>query len=352
MNTNWEISTGSLTINSGGSLVKDASIRSFAMNGGAFTNNGYFSIDRFAAYSGTLTNTDSMYISQLLYNTTTISNSGKIYGADSFYTANTLHITSTGSIVVTNFMNTLNVQNDGQLNLTYFLNTGTYTSTGVTTAYQFLNAGTSVIKDTVNISDDFTNAGNMTVDTNVSFQVLHDFLNSDTAAHHAVFNNNGAVVIGNDFTNDDTLKGNEGTFCVAAFSTNTGYFKGTIDFCDQTPMNTVPINIDLNTGVIGPDVTSCTHSCKVLTGIKENTLASNVNVYPNPFTSEVTFETDNNSSNPEIRLTIFNMIGEQVFSHIYTQNKITLSKNDLNSGVYFYRMESNSLNSEGKLIAE
>jgi hypothetical protein len=89
-----------------------------------------------------------------------------------------------------------------------------------------------------------------------------------------------------------------------------------------------------------------------LTGIKESIQASNVNVYPNPFTSEVTFETDNNSSNPEIRLTIFNMIGEQVFSHIYTQNKIILSKNDLNSGVYFYRLESNSLSSEGKLIAE
>jgi hypothetical protein len=46
------------------------------------------------------------------------------------------------------------------------------------------------------------------------------------------------------------------------------------------------------------------------------------------------------------------MVGEQVFSHIYTQNKITLSKNELNSGVYFYRLESNSAYSEGKLIAE
>jgi hypothetical protein len=117
-------------------------------------------------------------------------------------------------------------------------------------------------------------------------------------------------------------------------------------------MNTVPINIDLNTGVIGPDVTSCTHSCKVLTGIKENSPASGADVYPNPFTTEVTFETGNNSDNVETRLTIFNIIGEQVFSHIYKQNKITLSKNDLNSGVYFYRLENNSGSSEGKLIAE
>jgi hypothetical protein len=331
LNTNWGFSSGSLTIDNGGSLIKDASIRSFAMNGGTFTNNGYFYIDRFAAYTGTLNNSDSMHVTQALYNSATFTNSGTIYGLDSFYTANSLHITNTGTIAATNFMNTLTVQNDGIVNFTYFLNTGSYSSTGITSAFQFLNSGISVLGDTLNILDDFTNAGIMTVDSNVLFLVAHDFLNSDTTAHHAVFNNNGGVQIGNDFTNVDTLKGDKGTFCVAAFSTNTGYFKGTIDFCDQTPMNTVPINIDLNTGVIGANVTSCTQACKVLTGITENKQeTTSLHVYPNPFIDEVTFETNDNG-NPEIKLYIFNILGQQVFSHIYTQNKIILNNNDLNN---------------------
>src|SRR5271157_4140244 len=44
LNTNWGFSSGSLTIDNGGALSKNASIRDFAMNGGTFTNNGYFYI--------------------------------------------------------------------------------------------------------------------------------------------------------------------------------------------------------------------------------------------------------------------------------------------------------------------
>jgi hypothetical protein len=345
LNTNWGYSSGSLTINSGGSLVQDASTRGFELNGGTFTNNGSFSIDRFAAYNGTLTNSDSMQITQFLYNTATITNSGIIYNMDSLYNDNSLLNTNTGSISATNLLNSANLQNNGQMNLTNYTNSGTYISTGKTTVLQFLNSGTSVISDTVNINNDFTNAGNMTLDTHVVFIVVHDFLNSDTIIHHAVFNNNGAVTIGNDFTNNDTLKGNKGTFCVAYFSTNTGYFEGTIDFCGQTQL--------VNTGVIGPNVTSCTHTCQFLTGIPKHTQkTTTVNVYPNPFIDEVTFETSDNGINPEIKLSIFNILGQQVFSHVYSQNKITISKNDLNSGVYFYRIESNSFSSDGKLIAE
>jgi hypothetical protein len=351
LNTNWGITSVSLTINSGGSLVKDATVRSFAMNGGTFTNNGYCNIDRFAVYTGTLINNDSLHINQVLYNTGTITTTGKVYGLDSLYTAGTFSITNTGSVTATNFMNALNAQNSGHVNLTYFLNTGTYTSAGITTVQQYLNTGTSTINDTVNVTVDFENMGNMNVSTNIPFLVAHDFLNKDSINHDAVFNNNGIVIIGNDFTNTDTLKGNGGSFCVAAYSTNTGYFKGTIDFCDQTPLITVPINIDINTGVIGPNVTSCTHSCGTV-GLYENKQEiSDVHVFPNPFTDAVKFELSG-MSNSKTSLSIFDILGNKVFSGVYDKNEIIINRKELKDGLYFYHIENGSTIITGKLIAE
>lgn len=353
LNTNWAYTTGIVTINSGASLVKDYAIRSWAQNGGNLINDGTFEVDRLAIYAGSVTNSNTFIVNNSYYNgaTATLTNTGLIGDVDSLLNSGTINNNQYGEIDATNLWNNNSLINDGRLKITYFLNTVDFTNNDFLQANNYLNTGTSVINDSVIVLVDFMNTGTLSNATNNPFLVSHDFLNGDSLVHDALFINDGAVLIGNDFTNLDTLKGTTGYFCIASYSANAGYIKGTIDICDQTPL-TGPPYIDINTGTIGSGVTSCTHSCSV--GITENTeTISFVKVYPNPFSDNVTFEFGlNNYASSETKLSIVDILGQKVYSSVFRGNQITVEKSYFKNGVYFFSIENGTSLMNGKLISQ
>jgi hypothetical protein len=83
----------------------------------------------------------------------------------------------------------------------------------------------------------------------------------------------------------------------------------------------------------------------VVTEINVMSLDSKINVYPNPFSSETIFKTNDNLKNAT--LAIYNTLGQEIklIGNISGQ-EYKLFRDDLQSGIYFYR-----LTEEGKVIA-
>jgi len=353
LNTNWAYSSGSVTINTGGSLKKNNFIRTWAQNGGALVNDGTFEVDRLAINAGTVTNSDSFIVNQAYYigTTATLSNIGLIDQVDSLQNNGTINNDADGYIEATNLWNNNTLNNSGTLHLTNLLNSLSFTNDNELFTDNFLNTGTCNNNKDAGASVDFMNTGKFTNSANGIFFIDHDFLNGDSLLHDALFINEGQVKIWNDFTNLDTIRGTTGFFCIGSYSANAGYIKGTVDICDLTPLAGPPY-IDINTGIIEAGVTSCTHLCTA--GIAENeTIISNVKIYPNPFSDQVTFEFNLNSPTANVsKLTITDMLGQQVFSCVFKGSNITVENNNFKSGVYFYTIENGSALLNGKLISE
>ena len=77
------------------------------------------------------------------------------------------------------------------------------------------------------------------------------------------------------------------------------------------------------------------------TGVPQVAAAvNNCLVYPNPFTERTTF-TFNNPSSAPASLSIYNMQGRLVRNiDNITGNQVTLEREGLASGMYFYRLQS------------
>ena len=113
-----------------------------------------------------------------------------------------------------------------------------------------------------------------------------------------------------------------------------------------------------NKGYIGtganPNFSSLTVSFYEYTpfpaGIEEHDEMT-TNIYPNPFTSSTTFELNKELKNAQLKL--FDVLGKEVRSIYFSANKISLEREKLESGIYFYQISlENKIVSSGKLMAE
>ncbi|HNW98519.1 MAG TPA: T9SS type A sorting domain-containing protein [Bacteroidales bacterium] len=349
LNTNFGYTYGSVNINAGASLIKFGDLVDFAIGGGSFTNEGAFEVARFYSSGGTVTNSGTMTVTQALYNTTTFSNNGIINDVDSLRNDGTIENIQNSEINSTYFWNNGNLNNDGRLKLTNFLNSVSYTGNGTIYTTDFLNTGTATTHDSVIVNYDFMNKGSFQNLSTVPFNVYHDFYNGDSLSHDAVFTNNGFVNISNNFTNADTLKGSSGSFCIAAYSTNSGYIKGTVDICDQSPLSGPPY-IDLNNGVVENTVTSCTHSCSAGIDVISNNIEG-IEVFPNPYSDNATF-IYHSPSTTNASLVIYDITGNAIITKNFTSDGTIKITNELPSGIYFYivRNAEGTIHS-GKLIS-
>ena len=75
-----------------------------------------------------------------------------------------------------------------------------------------------------------------------------------------------------------------------------------------------------------------------------------VKVYPNPFSSEITFYTEGSAS--DIQLDIFNLSGESIYSAKKNTAVFNVILPDLIPGVYFYRLKNEKINVSGKLMKQ
>lgn len=290
LNLDYGYSSGSITINSSGTLTGNSDMRALAISGGTLTNNGTLSIPRFALFSGTITNAGTIQSDSLLVRAT-LSNNGGIIHADQFMISTAGNFTNSGTVVSSNFLNIETVLNSGTMNSNDFMN-----------SKDFTNSVTGVINATNN------------------------FLNADSLATPAVFTNNGIVNVTNDWMNTDTINGS-GKFCVGHNSSNTGVMIGTFDFCDQTGGD-----VDLNVGTIAPTITNCTSSCSV--NIHKNANDNSVNVYPNPSNGIFTVVSNTQSS----KIQVFNLVGSIVYSAQLNSLQTEIQLINQPKGIYFCKI--------------
>lgn len=125
----------------------------------------------------------------------------------------------------------------------------------------------------------------------------------------------------------------------------TGYYNGAGDFdptagtYSLTPVGSYDMfTIKLNTSPTG--------------SIEKNNYFNNTSIFPNPFTSQITFELRENNGK-EVTVVIYNSLGQIVRIQKGSSDKITLQRENLSPGVYFYKAtQEGKVIASGKIIAE
>src|SRR5258706_4726269 len=92
-----------------------------------------------------------------------------------------------------------------------------------------------------------------------------------------------------------------------------------------------------------------------ITGISSNTAQqSEIKLYPNPFTSETTIEILSSENSKNAVLEIFDLPGREIISSLFGNiNKITIGRDKLNCGIYFFKVfEKEKIIATGKIMVE
>lgn len=91
-------------------------------------------------------------------------------------------------------------------------------------------------------------------------------------------------------------------------------------------------------------------------GIKENSIVTNLIVYPNPMESKTTFSMKLESK-ADVSLCITDMVGKEVARFLNTnvqpgESKIAFERNQIPAGIYFYQLEANNSITSGKIVVQ
>jgi len=313
LDTDFAYTSGSITINSGGSLTENVSGRNFGVSGGSLNNDGSFTISNLGITTGTVTNTGTLSPTLLLVGGTLI-NTGVVNQCDSLHITGSLTNNATGSITALAMLSDGLTNNNASIQLNNFQNSS-----------KFYNTSTLIC------TVDFTN-------------------NNVQANGTAMFDNSGAVTVQNDWSNTDSIVGNSsGYFCVANASSNSGFMLGNFDFCDNTPPVSSPF-IDVNTGTVDPLITFCASSACGSTAVNELKSLNNLTVSPNPVAINGILKF--NDIELPAELSIYDVTGKKIVTTILTQDYFPLSSKLNDTGIYFIEVKSNSKVKTAKVIVQ
>lgn len=326
LTSNWGYTSGSITINAGGSLIQDATPRAFGQSGGSFNNAGTVTLSKMGFQGGTL------------------SNSGTINSNDSLYLA--VNLNNTGTIQSNNLYSSAQLTNSGGISGINFFNNGTFINSTTITFINHYNNATSYNNGILNFTD-YTNAGKFYNNVNGLLTIYADCTNGDTINHDAHWYNNGSTLISNDFTNKDTLDAVASTnrFCVQHNSTNLGKVIGVLDFCCMLT-NTFGIN----TGIIGPNVVYCQNSGSCFGTIKETNSIFNIEIFPNPIKQSFTINTNSNLIES---IEIIDVLGKVIYSQeVNSTDEILIYRNEIPSGLYILKATATEGSFTSKVLFE
>jgi len=309
MTTNVYYTAGRITINAAGSLVEDATDRSFWADGtGSVVNSGTFTTHLLALSPGA-----------------SFTNNGDFLNIDSLWNQGMVINSASGTATLFDFWNdqTGVFVNSGVLsNADSLFNQGSFINNTAATVYDFLNDQMA----------DFTNNGNIHITNNMNNQgyainqsgiVLdNDFSNCNIQTMDAMFINNGRFCIANDFLNciDDTLTGT-GSYYIGGSSSNLGVFDGTHMF--YTPSGTVGVP-----GNIQPGVTVAQGTCNL--GL-EPVIEEEFYVYPNPTNLDV------NVNITGVEYKLYDVTGKIISEGLIENYSIEMK--NLNKGIYLLKVE-------------
>lgn len=318
-------SVGGITVSNTGTLTQDANLnRDIWINGGYFNNNGKASFRYLLVSTGSISNNGTFTVSALT-NSVNFSNNGSIT-MDSMYIAGGFTNTPNGKLIGDSLTNASTLINNGNINVTWVTNIGTFKNYNYQTGYAYTNAATYENYDSLILTGSVWNKAMFTNKPGAVFRMNKNFHNYHPSGT-ATFDNNGMVNVLDSWYNTDTVKGSSsGKFTVADTSANSGFMKGSYDFCDFTPPASSP-KVDLNSGSISANITYCLGGV----GIKEQNKNEAFIIYPNPnngrFFAKAT-ESD--------VLYITNQLGQQItIVELNEANNYTSEINNLAPGFYF-----------------
>ncbi|MCC7302706.1 MAG: hypothetical protein IT233_08690 [Bacteroidia bacterium] len=324
LNTDFLLNSGSITVNSSGSLLDDVTGRNILMNGGSLTNNGTVDVKYIWTQTGTFSNTGTFSARSML-NNINFTNTGIIQNVDSLYTTGTIN--NNGSFLnidsITN-ATTGSFNNNGTAVFNQFTNNGTFSNANNLTFTDITNNGLLMNSDTMIALNSGWNQGSLVLISPSYFLVNNSFLNRNLLNGSAVIANEGRMNVLDSWYNFDTIKGVAGSFIVADTSYNSGRMNQTFDFCDLTPPMAPPY-VDINLGVISSQITWCQN-----TSVAEHE-GMGLSLSPNP-AGEFVFLSE------ESGYRIFDMSGRLLL--IGYGKTITLR--DLPSGLFIIETDQNS----------
>ncbi|HTL82436.1 MAG TPA: T9SS type A sorting domain-containing protein [Bacteroidia bacterium] len=206
---------------------------------------------------------------------------------------------------------------------------------------QFHNYGT------INVATDLAQSGIFYNETPGKICVGQNLGTSDN------FTNFGSIAT-NNWLNSAAANGT-GMYCIANYFINSSSITGTLDICDATP-NTP---WDQNMGTIAGTVTYCTmgpcSNCP-LTGIDHTPAnADALKIFPDPFVNEVHILVDPAfvDHGADAVFSVYDVNGKCIYSENISSGEIVFERNNLPSGMYFYRFVVNGqLYNTGRLVAE
>ena len=311
MNTDIYYAAGRITINASGSLMEDATDRSFWADGtGSVVNSGTFTTHLLAiSPAASFTNNGDFINIDSLWNQGTVTNSPGGYA-----TLYDFWNDQTGVFV-----------NSGVLsNADSLLNQGSFTNNTSATVNALLNDQMGDFKNNghLEILNDMNNQGPAL--NNASMVIYNDFSNCNIQTMDAIFTNNGRLCIANDFINcvDDTLTGT-GSYYIGGSSSNFGVFDGTHTF--YTPSGTIGVP-----GNIQPGVTVASGNCNL--GL--DPVEMQYEVYPNPTSADL------NITITGVEYQLYDITGKIVSKGLVKNH--TIEMHDLNKGIYLLKVDGQS----------
>lgn len=365
LDNDYGYTSGSITVNAGGSLTKDIVGRNFMVNGGDLDVAGSMDVTNFSLMAGSASISGTLDV-HLMYSISLVDNYGTI-NVDSLQNSGELNNYANATLNAFRFLNSSEFNNSGVYEGTDFYNDGNFINNLEVYLVNYSNAVWAYNYDYIEF-DDFTNLGEFYNEgtlygyfdfTNTGyfehygdFSLTNDFLNADTInGIGAYFYTESLVTVGNNWYNVDTIEGTAtAQFCIINETGNEGEMIGSFDFCDNTP----PVNppyIDINIGNIDANIVYCNTACN--TGIPNNNIVNqNVNVYPNPFTEKAQIILEGSEEN--VTLKIYNSTGQVVFTQKYFNEQIIeIYSKDLGKGLMLFNLsDGNKVFYSGKFIIE
>lgn len=319
LNTNFGYTTGSITINSSGSLNTDALGRDLWINGGSFTNNGNLNVRFLLNSTGSFSNA-GILTARAISNSINFTNTGSFVNIDSM--TNSAVLINNGIFLnIDSITNNGTFTNNGICNYNQFTNNGTYTNNNSLIFTDITNNGNLINSDSILGLNSMWNLGRITNNQNAYLTLNKSLLNRKIVGGTAVINNNGFIEILDSYYNYDTISGITGRITVQDSSVNYGHMKQSFDFCDFT--SSPSPYIDYNFGTISTGITYCSPVT-----IIENKWTS-LSIYPNPAISEFIIKTGE-LNNCKIRL--YAADGRLVKDNLHEGN---IEIQELPTGLYF-----------------
>ncbi len=108
-----------------------------------------------------------------------------------------------------------------------------------------------------------------------------------------------------------------------------------------SPTTTTDYTVTVNDGLCS-SMATITQNVSLCTGIAGITNEETLNLYPNPFNHSLIINWEN-YSNKETSITVYNTLGELIYSEKTTENKVSIDSGNWKNGTYFVKVNNHVL---------